>query len=256
MQLSFAGKTAIVTGAAHGFGRAVAHAFAAGGAKVWAVDILADELRQTLEQAATSGDGTMSARTVDVTDREAVGRLVIEAEASGGLVDVVVNSAGGVCGQVGQPLEQVTAAQWQEIFDVNVTGVFNVAQAVAPAMKRAGRGSIVNIASRAGLGTSLTGIQAYAAAKAGQIGLTRQLAHELGPFGVRVNSVAPGLVRSNPSTEKQWQAYGREGQQRIIDGIALRRLGRPEDIVHAVLFLASDLSGWITGQVLSVDGGV
>ena len=123
-------------------------------------------------------------------------------------------------------------------------------------MKRAGGGSIVNISSRAGLGTSLTGIQAYAAAKAGQIGLTRQLAHELGPFGIRVNSVAPGLVRSNPSTERQWQDYGPEVQRRIVDAIALKRLGRPEDIAHAVLFLASDYAAWITGQVLSVDGGV
>ncbi len=256
MQLSFEGKTAIVTGTAHGIGRAIAHAFAERGAAVWAVDILADELRETLDQAPTSGGNPTAARAVDVTDRQAVGRLVAEAEAASGLVDIVVNSAGGVCGQVGQPLEQVSERQWQEIFDVNVTGVFNLAQAVAPAMKRAGCGSVVNISSRAGLGTSLAGIQAYAAAKAGQIGLTRQLAHELGPFGIRVNSVAPGLVRSNPSTEQQWQAYGPEGQQRIVDGIALRRLGQPDDIAHAVLFLASDFAAWITGQVLSVDGGV
>jgi 3-oxoacyl-[acyl-carrier protein] reductase len=255
MQLSFTDKTAIVTGAAHGFGRAIAHALQARRARVWAVDILADELAETLAQAPAAGR-PLEARTVDVTDREAVGRLVAEAEAARGQVDIVVNSAGGVCSQVGQPLEQVTMRQWQEIFDVNVTGVFNLVQAAAPAMKRAGGGSIVNISSRAGLGTSLTGIQAYAAAKAGQIGLTRQLAHELGPFGIRVNSVAPGLVRSNPSTERQWQDYGPEVQRRIVDAIALKRLGRPEDIAHAVLFLASDYAAWITGQVLSVDGGV
>jgi len=255
MQLSFADKTAIVTGAAHGFGRAIAHAFRALGASVWAVDILADELAETLA-LAPAGERPLEARTVDVADREAVRRLVAEAEAAVGHVDIVVNSAGGVCGQVGQPLEQVSERQWQEIFDVNVSGVFNLVQAAAPAMKRAGRGSIVNISSRAGLGTSLTGIQAYAAAKAGQIGLTRQLAHELGPFGIRVNSVAPGLVRSNPSTERQWQDYGPEVQRRIVDAIALKRLGRPEDIAHAVLFLASDYAAWITGQVLSVDGGV
>jgi 3-oxoacyl-[acyl-carrier protein] reductase len=254
MQLSFDGRCVIVTGAAHGLGRAMTLAFAARGATVWAVDILAEKLQATLRLAA-SYDGTVTARTLDVTDRRAVADLIAEAETAGGLVDILVNSAGGVRDQVGQPLEQVSERQWQEIFDVNVTGVFNLVQAVVPAMKRAGRGSIVNISSRAGLGTSLTGIQAYAAAKAGQIGLTRQLAHELGPFGIRVNSVAPGLVRSNPATERQWQAYGPEVQQRIVEGIALRRLGRPEDIAHAVLFLASDYAAWITGQVLSVDGG-
>jgi 3-oxoacyl-[acyl-carrier protein] reductase len=102
---------------------------------------------------------------------------------------------------------------------------------------------------------SRTGIQAYASAKAAQIGLTRQLAHELGPFGITVNSIAPGFVRSNPTTERQWESYGPEGQQRLIETIALRRLGAPADIAHAVLFLASEYASWITGQVLSVSGG-
>ena len=122
-------------------------------------------------------------------------------------------------------------------------------------MKAAGAGRIVNISSRAGLSVSLTGIQAYAAAKAALIGLTRQLAHEFGPSNITVNSVAPGFIRSNPTTEKQWENYGPEGQRRLVEGIALRRLGGPEDIAHAVLFFASDYAGWITGQVLSVDGG-
>ncbi len=156
---------------------------------------------------------------------------------------------------MGQPLEAVTPQQWQVIFDVNVTGAFNFAQAVAPGMKAARAGRIVNISSGAGLGVSLTGIQAYAAAKAAQIGLTRQLAHELGPFGITVNSIAPGFVRSNPTTEKQWESYGAEGQKRLVESIALRRLGAPADIAHAVLFFASDYAGWITGQVLSVSGG-
>ncbi len=136
-----------------------------------------------------------------------------------------------------------------------MTGAFNFAQAVAPGMKAARAGRIVNISSGAGLGVSLTGIQAYAAAKAAQIGLTRQLAHELGPFGITVNSIAPGFVRSNPTTEKQWESYGAEGQKRLVESIALRRLGAPADIAHAVLFFASDYAGWITGQVLSVSGG-
>jgi 3-oxoacyl-[acyl-carrier protein] reductase len=160
-----------------------------------------------------------------------------------------------VCGQVGQPLEDVSEADWQVIFDVNVRGAFHFAQAVAPHMKAARAGRIINISSGAGLGVSLTGIQAYASAKAAQIGLTRQLAHELGPFGITVNNIAPGFVRSNPTTERQWQSYGTGGQQRLVDGIPLRRLGTPDDIAPAVLFFASDHAAWITGQVLSVSGG-
>ena len=122
-------------------------------------------------------------------------------------------------------------------------------------MKKRRYGRIVNISSGAGLGISLTGIQAYAAAKAGQIGLTRQLAHELGPSNITVNNVAPGFVRSNPTTERQWEAMGKDGQERLIQSIALMRLGSPQDIVAMVMFFASDFAGWISGQVISVDGG-
>jgi 3-oxoacyl-[acyl-carrier protein] reductase len=166
-----------------------------------------------------------------------------------------VNNAGGVVGQVGKPVEEVTAEEWQVIFDVNLSGAFSFSQAVAPAMKERGWGRIVMISSGAGLRPSLTGIQAYASAKAGQIGLTRQLAHELGPFGITVNCVAPGFIRSNPATERQWESYGEEGQRNLVESIATRRLGRPADIAHAVLFFASDYASWITGQTLSVDGG-
>jgi 3-oxoacyl-[acyl-carrier protein] reductase len=136
-----------------------------------------------------------------------------------------------------------------------VTGAFYLSQAVAPGMKAARFGRIVNISSGAGLGVSLTGIQAYASAKAAQIGLTRQLAHELGPWGITVNNVAPGFVRSNPTTEEQWESYGAAKQQALVDSIALKRLGTPEDIAWGVLFFASEYAGWITGQVLSIDGG-
>src|SRR5204862_8286781 len=114
---------------------------------------------------------------------------------------------------------------WQRIFDVNVTGAFYCSQSVAPGMKAARSGRIVNISSGAGLGVSLTGIQAYASAKAAQIGLTRQLAHELRAWGITVNNIAPGFVRSNAATERQWEAYGADGQRALIEQIALRRLG-------------------------------
>ena len=254
MNIEFRGKSAIVTGAAHGFGRAISIAFARLGARVWACDVLEAELRETQRICETVA-GACVARTVDVRDKMAALELADDVMSATGRIDILVNNAGGVLGQVGRSLEDVSPEEWQAIFDVNVSGAFFLSQAVAPSMKAARRGSIINISSGAGLGISLTGIQAYASAKAAQIGLTRQLAHELGPWGITVNNVAPGFVRSNPTTERQWESYGAEGQRSLVDSIALKRLGSPDDIAHAVLFFASDYARWITGQVLSVDGG-
>jgi 3-oxoacyl-[acyl-carrier protein] reductase len=254
MILDFTGKTVVVTGAAHGFGRTISRAFAGRGAQVWACDVLDDELRET-ETLCRHAGGTCRAVIADVRDRTAVEACVAAASALSGRVDILVNNAGGVLGQVGRPLEQIAPAEWQAIFDVNVTGAFYCSQAVAPGMKAARGGRIINISSGAGLGISLTGIQAYASAKAAQIGLTRQLAHELGPWGITVNNIAPGFVRSNPATERQWESYGEEGQRALVDRIALKRLGTADDIAYGVLFFASEYASWITGQVISIDGG-
>jgi 3-oxoacyl-[acyl-carrier protein] reductase len=250
MKIAFDGQRVIVTGAGHGFGRAISKAFADVGAMVWACDLNAAGLEETRKLCGKACE----VRTLDVSDKAAVTAFVAEA-ADGAAIDVLVNNAGGVRGQVGRPIEEISEQDWRTLFDVNVTGAFYFAQAVTPGMKQKKRGRIINISSRAGLEISLTGIQAYASAKAAQIGLTRQLAHELGPWGITVNNVAPGFVRSNPTTERQWESYGEAGQRKLVDSIALKRLGAPEDIAHAVMFFASDYAGWITGQVLSVDGG-
>jgi 3-oxoacyl-[acyl-carrier protein] reductase len=240
MDIRFSGRCVLVTGAGHGIGLGIARAFVGLGARTIAADI---------NPACTEAE--LERLTFDVADRAAVHAAV----GAVGPIDILVHSAGGVRGQVGRPAEDVPEADWHAILAANLTGAFLMAQAVIPGMKAAGRGRVVTITSGAGLGVSLTGIQAYAAAKAGEIGLTRQLAHELGPFGITVNSVAPGFVRSNPATERQWEAYGAAGQQRLLQAIAMRRLGTVADIVSAVLFLASDHAGWITGQTLLVDGG-
>lgn len=248
---SFEGQVVVVTGAGHGIGRAIAGAFAARGARVWACDILEDALAET---KAVVGAG-LETSTFDARDESAVQGFITTVLEREGRIDVLVNNAGGVQGQAGQALETVTTEAWRAIFEVNLDAAFYFARAVAPTMKRARYGRVVTVSSGAGLGVSLTGIQAYASAKAAQIGLTRQLAHELGPWNVTVNAVAPGFVLSNPATVRQWEAYGDEGQKQLVDGIALRRLGTPEDVANGVLFFASPLAAWVTGETLRIDGG-
>ena len=253
MQITFPGKRILVAGAARGIGRAIAEAFAQRGAEVFAADLLVDEVARFA--GPVDGGGTIHALATDVTDPASVAAMVAEAGGEGGAIDGLVYVAGGVRGQSPHPVEEVDPEDWRAIVDANLTGAFLCARAVAPVMKRAGQGRIVIISSRSGLATSLTGIQSYAAAKHGQLGLMKQLAAELGPHGVTVNAVAPGFMPTSPDYERQWAGYGEAGQKALIERVAMRRLGRPEDIAHAVLFLASDYASWITGQVLPVTGG-
>jgi 3-oxoacyl-[acyl-carrier protein] reductase len=223
------GKTAVVTGTAHGIGAAIAAALREDGATVHGVD---------KDQA-------------DLTRPDEVRGFFAALDG----VDILVNCAGGVVGQVGRPLDEVTDDDWRAVVDANLTSTFLCTRAVVPGMKKSHWGRIVNISSGAGRTVSLTGIQAYASAKAGQIGFTRQMAHELGPFGITVNCIAPGFILSNPTTERQWASYGEDGQRELVEHIPMRRLGQPADIANGVQFFTAERSAWVTGQTISIDGG-
>jgi 3-oxoacyl-[acyl-carrier protein] reductase len=258
MQIRFDGQTILVVGAARGIGRAITEAFARDGGTVFAADLLADEVRHYAgafnKAPAASGHGHIEARAVDVTDRASLSVCVADIVRQQGRIDCLIYVAGGVRGQSPKPIEEVAADDFAAIVDANLTGAFLTAQSVVPIMKKAGKGRIVVIASRAGLAPSLTGIQSYAAAKHAQVGLVKQLAHELGQFGITVNAVAPGFMATSPDYVRQWNSYSDETRANFTKTIAVRRMGQPEDIADATLFLASDHASFITGQTLPVTG--
>lgn len=243
-------RTALVTGVIGGIGAAIAARLASDGARVIVSDLPGD----ALEQAA--GALGLPAAGADLGDPASVRDLAARITREHGAPDILVNSAGGVRGQVGTPLEDVDPDAWHSIFAINVDAALYLSQALVPAMKTAGWGRIVTISSGAGLRPSLTGIHAYTAAKHALVGLTRQLSLELGQHGITVNSIAPGFILSNPSSQRQWDAYGAEGQAQLLGRIHTRKLGTPEDIAAAAAFLSSQEAGWISGQILSVDGGI
>ncbi|CAG9607718.1 SDR family NAD(P)-dependent oxidoreductase [Pseudoneobacillus rhizosphaerae] len=258
----FSDKVVIVTGASHGIGRAICWEFAIRGAHVHALDILETELKETqttIEHALleTTHPGTIRTHCIDLTNSHAINQLVQSIAAThNNQLDILINNAGGVVGQVHQPIEQVSDQEWQKVMNINLDAAFYMTRSVAPYMKKQHYGRIVNISSGAGRSSSLTGIQAYTSAKAGQIGFTRQMARELGPYGITVNNVAPGFVLSNPSSIKQWENMGDASQKALLEAISVKRLGNPEDIAYPVLFFASDFAKYVSGQIISADGGL
>jgi len=244
-----AGKVALVTGASQGIGRAVAVALSREGAIVGLLARNRSGLEETLE---IIGPSRGLVAPCDVTDRAAVAGAVETIMAEWGGLDVVVNNAGQR--QDRARIDELETAEWERMIEVNLTSVFHVTRAAAPHLFEQGSGSVVNIASISGP-FGIPRIGAYAAAKAGIIGLTRTMAAEWCDFGVRVNTVAPGFIETPMNAWFREDPANAEQVAAIESSVPLGRHGYPEEVAQAVTFLAGATASYITGQTLFVDGG-
>lgn len=242
------GKTAVISGAAgpRGIGFATAKLFASHGARVAILDIDGEGAQKAAAELGPEHVGV----GCDVTDRADCSRAVADILTVFGHVDILINNAG-----ITQAIKvwDIDPESWDRIQDVNLRGVLYLTQALMPHLRARGQGSIACMSSvSAQRGGGILGGAHYSAAKAGVLGLAKAMARELGPFGIRVNCVAPGLIKTDINAGK----ISDENLVKIIDGIPLGRLGVPQDVANVFLFLASDLSAYLTGNVIDVNGGM
>ena len=241
------GKVALVTGGTRGIGRAIVLKLASAGASIaFTGQRESDALRQTESEVANLGV-KCKAYISNASDYTLTQELVSEVHKEFGKIDILVNNAGITKDTL---LMRMSEEQWDDVINVNLKSTFNFTKAVVPIMARQRQGSIVNISSIVGLNGN-PGQANYSASKAGIIGLTKSVAKEMGARNIRVNAVAPGFIATEMT-----DALPQEVKDEYAKRISLRRLGQGEDIANVVLFLASDLAGYVTGAVITVDGGM
>ena len=243
--MRFKDKVVVVTGAAQGIGEAYAKALAAGGASVVVADINAEAGEQVVKQIQTDG-GTAMFVSCDVSSAESAAALVEQVEAAYGGIDGLVNNAAIYGAMQFDLLITVDWDYYRSFMSVNMDGALVMTRAVFGSMQKRGGGSIVNQSSTAAY--LYSGF--YGLAKVGVNGLTQQLAHELGGMNIRVNAIAPG-----PTDTEATRVQAGAASKELVKNLALKRMGQPEDMVGACLFLLSDESSWVTGQIIAVDGG-
>ncbi len=246
-------RVAIVTGSARGFGWYIAEALANEGARIVITDILDDGIRTAVKGLQEKGHAAMGVK-VDVSNKAQVQAMARQVTEAWGGIDVLVNNAGG---GLGTPfgLHEIEEKHWDLVVDVNLKGTFLCCQAVIPVMVEKGKGAIVNISALAAhYRATMAGVQ-YTAAKAGVEGLTRQLAYDFGPQGIRINAVAPTVTMTGERTQGLWEAKSEAEREKTVANIPLRRLSTPGEVAAAVVFLASDEASYITGITLDVVGG-
>jgi 3-oxoacyl-[acyl-carrier protein] reductase len=243
-------QVAVVTGAGRGIGRAIARRLAQEGAAVCVNYTSSREAAEALVREIVQAGGRAIACAADVADAAQVQRMLERTAAELGAVTILVNNAGVF---VPGTLESFDAAAVERMRRINVEGLIHATRAAAGPMRERRYGRIVNLSSVAGTGTALAGSTFYAATKAEVSLLTRRFAYELGPHGITVNAVAPGFVRTDMATD--FLQPGTDAEQRVASLSMVGRIGEPQDIAHAVAYLAAPDAGWITAQVLTVDGG-
>ena len=243
------GDTALITGAASGIGRAIAERFAREGAGLVLVDVAADRLREVAGELRREADATVSFVIGDVAAEDTFRTATSQAEEKFGDLDVLVNNA---CAARHRSLTDLSPEQWRQTIEDCLTSVFFGLKHAIPVMKRAGSGSVINISS-VNSHVASPGMPAYTAAKGGVVGLTRQVAIEYGPDGIRSNAIRPGFIET--AELRKSVLTDPEEQQAAVESCPLRRIGRPEDIAGAALFLATNESAFVNGHVLTVDGG-
>ncbi len=247
MNLNLHDKVALVTGSASGLGAAIASDLHGEGAKIALLDMDGPGVESVADTIDSSGKRAVVCKA-DIVDMQQVQASVDKVLGLFGRIDILVNSAGIL---MSLPIEEISVEDFEKVVKVNLTGTFVMCKAVVPVMKQQGKGKIINISSLGGrTGRPGVGVN-YAASKAGVIGLTQTLARELGKYGIYANALAPGPIMTEMTLKAPKELFATWRASRAVD-----RDGIPEDVSNAVLFLASDMSDWVTGATLDVNGGI